>query len=307
MPALPEFPGSALITVADRVVAEVTAADCPPGTRFQLASVSKQFTATAVLLLARGGALALDDPLGRWFGTSPPEWRELTLHQLLTHTSGIGHWDDYPMIDLARPVEWAELLDTFHRLPPLFAPGARWHYSSPAYVLLAQVAQRVADQPYADLLAERVFAPAGLAQTFAGSGAGHPDLARGHGPDGRPVPSWELDVVGMGAGDVWSTTGDMLTWLGVLRDGRLLDEPYRTLMVTAREPTGLEPKQDGYGYGWFTGTVGGRPWFHHSGMNAGFITFAGCLPGEHRRIVLLSNSETVFPATFQALLAAALD
>ncbi|WP_199736987.1 serine hydrolase domain-containing protein [Micromonospora solifontis] len=290
----------------DTVVADTIAEGCTAGTRFQIASVSKQFTAVAVLLLAQRGALDLEDRVGRWFGGSPRGWRDLTLHQLLTHTSGIGHWDDYPEIDLARPVDWDELLATFHRRPPLFAPGARWHYSSPAYVLLAQVAQRVADRPYARLLDEEVFAPSGLERTFAGSPAGRDDIAPGHGPDGRPVPSWELDVVGMGAGDVWSTTGDLLAWLEVLRAGRLLDEPYRTLMLTARAPTGRGPREDGYGYGWFTGTLAGEPWFHHSGQNAGFLSFAGCLPASRRRIVLLTNSEAIAPGTFDALAGAAL-
>ncbi|WP_406601262.1 serine hydrolase domain-containing protein [Micromonospora yasonensis] len=278
---------------------------CPASTRFQLASVSKQFTAAAILLLAQRRALDLEDRIGHWFGTSPPGWRDLTLHQLLTHTSGIGHWSDYPEIDLARRVAWDELRAVFHRRSPLFTPGARWLYSSPAYVLLAQVAQRVADRPYAQLLADEIFTPAGLDRTFAGSPGGRDDVAPGHGPDGRPVPSWDLDVVSMGAGDVWSTTGDVLAWLDALRSGRLLDEPYRTLMLTSRAPTGREPRADGYGYGWFTGTIAGEPWFHHSGQNAGFLSFAGCLPASHRRIVFLTNTEAVDPAAFDTLLAAA--
>lgn len=303
---MPKVPGSLLVTRGDTIVADAVADGCTAATRFQLASVSKQFTAAAVLLLAQRGALDLEDRLGRWFGGSPDGWRELTLHQLLTHTSGIGHWDDYPEIDLGRRVEWDELLASFQRRPPRFAPGSRWHYSSPAYVLLAQVAQRVADRPYARLLAEEIFTPSGLERTFAGSPGGRADVAPGHGPDGRPVPSWELDVVNMGAGDVWSTTGDVLAWLDALRAGRLLDEPYRTLMLTARAPTGREPREDGYGYGWFTGTLAGEPWFHHSGQNAGFLSFAACLPAAERRIVLLTNSEAIEPGAFDRLLTVAI-
>ena len=107
-------------------------------TRYQLASVSKQFTAAAVLLLVQDGMLLLDDVVGRWIDGCPDDWRDITLHQLLTHTSGLGHWDDYPMIDLARWVEPDELLKTFHRVPLRYPPGGGWSYSSPAYVLLAQ-------------------------------------------------------------------------------------------------------------------------------------------------------------------------
>ncbi|GIF74416.1 hypothetical protein Asi02nite_39340 [Asanoa siamensis] len=98
-------------------------------TRYQLASVSKQFTAAAALLLVEAGTLALDDPVSRWIDGCPREWRDITLHHLLTHTSGIGHWHDYPMIDLAQWVEPAELVRTFHRVPPLYPPGAGWRYS----------------------------------------------------------------------------------------------------------------------------------------------------------------------------------
>ncbi|MFR9777177.1 serine hydrolase domain-containing protein [Micromonospora sp. MS34] len=306
MPPVSQLQGSILVKRDDVVVAAAIAAGCTPDTRFQLASVSKQLTAAAILLLAQRGALDLEDRLGRWFGASPPEWRDLSLHQLLAHTSGIGHWHDYPEIDLARRVEWEELLASFHRRPPLFAPGARWHYSSPAYVLLAQVAQRVADRPYAQLLAEEIFAPSGMERTFAGSPGGRADVAPGHGPDGELVPSWDLDMVNMGAGDVWSTVGDVLAWLDVLRVGRLIDEPYRTLMLTTRTSTGRGPREDGYGYGWFTGTLDGEPWFHHSGQNAGFLSFAGCLPASRRRVVLLTNSEAIDRGTFDTLLSVAL-
>ncbi|MEH0841714.1 serine hydrolase domain-containing protein [Micromonospora sp. CPCC 205711] len=307
MPTLSEVPGSVLIRHGDTVVAQTTAPNCTPGTRFQLASVSKQFTATAVLLLAQRGALALDDRIGRWFGAAPPHWRDITLHQLLTHTSGLGHWHDHPMIDLALRVEPDDLVRTFQQVPPLSAPGERWYYSSPGYVLLAQVVERVADRPYRDVLAEQIFAPSGMGDTFAGSPGDRDDIAPGHGPDGAPVPSWDLDVVGMGAGDVWSTTADMVTWLDVLRAGRLLAEPYRTLMVTERVPTGGRPMARGYGYGWFVGTLAGEPLFHHDGGNAGFVSFVGCLPGADRRIVMLSNVETSDPAVIHTLLASARD
>ncbi|MEV8508279.1 serine hydrolase domain-containing protein [Actinoplanes sp. NPDC051475] len=267
--------------------------------RYQLASVSKQFTATAVLLLAQDGRLRLDDPLGRWFAG----WPGVTLHHLLAHTSGIGHWHDYPMIDLERRVGPAELVETFRRVPPLFAPGAGWRYSSPAYVLAAQVVERVADVPYRDFLARRVFGPAGLTATFAGSPGDLDDIAPGHDENGEPLPSWELDVVGMGAGDVWSTTGDMVEWMRRLWAGDVLREPLRTLMLTERAATGnADDHSRGYGYGWFVGTYNGEPWFQHSGHNAGYKTFVACLPESDRRLVLLSNSEALDPSSIFALL-----
>lgn len=306
MPTLPEIPGAVLIMKGDAVIADVTSPGITPRTRFQLASVSKQFTAAAVLLQAQRDLLRLDDPVGRWIGGCPPSWRDITLHHLLAHSSGLGHWDEYPMIDLFKCVPLDELLTTFHEVPPLFAPGRGWHYSSPGYVLLAHVAERVADTPYRELLAREVFAPLGLADTFAGEPGDRTDLAVGLGEDGLPTPSFELDVVGMGAGDLWSTTGDVVRWIDGLRATRLLDEHHLGLMLSEQAPTGRGPDAGGYGYGWAIGEVDGRAWFHHSGDNSGFRTFDACLPASDHRIVILSNSEMTTAALLNDVLAVAL-
>jgi CubicO group peptidase (beta-lactamase class C family) len=271
-------------------------------TRYQLASVSKQFTAAAALLLVEDGMLVLYDSVGRWIDGCPEEWRDITLHHLLTHTSGLGHWDDYPMIDLAQRVEPSELLKTFHGIPLQYPPGDGWSYSSPGYVLLAHVVERAADTPYRAFLADRIFDPLGMTRTFAGAPGARPNLAGGHDAEGHPLPAWELDVVGMGAGDVWSTAKDVAVWLDALQDGRLLSEPYRTLMLTERARTGMGPGENGYGYGVFVGELNGRQWWHHSGHNAGFKAFTVNIPELGRRIVVLSNTEATDASILEPLL-----
>ena len=238
----------------------------------------------------------------------PPQWRDITLHHLLADTSGLGQWRDYPMIDLAVRVEPGEPLATSHRVPPRYAPGRGWSYSSPGYVLLAHVVERAAGTPYRSFLADRIFGPLGLRGAFAGAPHGQPDLAQGHDAAGAPVPTWELDVVGMGAGDVWATATDLLTWLDALEDGRLLGEPHRTLMLTRRAPTTLSPEMSGYGYGTFVGEVGGRWWWwwwwwHHDGQNAGFLALAAYIPDQARRIVMLHNSDKLDRTVLEPLLA----
>lgn len=272
-------------------------------TRYQLASVSKQITAAAVLLLVDDGKLSLDDTIGRWVNDCPDAWRPITLHQLLSHTSGLGHWHDYPRIDLCARVEHTELLEQFRAVPLGFAPGQGWSYSSPGYVLLADVVERVADAPYRSFLADRIFGPLAMTSTFVGTPSRQPDLAHGHDAAGNPVPSFELDVVAKGAGDVWSTAADLLAWLDALQDGRLLSEPLRTLMLTERARTGGGPQANGYGYGVFVGDVKGTSWWHHDGQNAGFTAFAAVVPERRRRIVALSNSEQLDPPLLETLLA----
>jgi CubicO group peptidase (beta-lactamase class C family) len=301
----PVAQGSWLVVRGETVVARGSAglADvetgepCSARTRFQLASVSKQFTAATVLLLAERGALDLDDPLVRWVA-GPEAWRPITLHHLLAHTSGLGHWEEYPSLDLTARLDPDDVLETFRSLPPLFAAGAGWRYSSPGYVLLAHVVQRAASVPYREFLDREVFAPLGMADTFAGEpggqdgGAGGAGVARGHdGP--RPVPSFELDSVNMGAGDVWSTTGDMRRWLAALRAGTFLAARSRELMLTERAATGRAGETRGYGYGWFVGDLDGEPAVSHAGDNDGFKAFDAWLPGSDRLVVVLSNQHRV--------------
>ncbi|MDT0528767.1 serine hydrolase domain-containing protein [Micromonospora sp. DSM 115977] len=281
--------------VADRS----TGVHCAAGTRFQIASISKQMAAAAVLLLAERGALSLSDPVVRWLPGPPPEWSGITLHHLLTHTSGLGHWEQYPAVDLVDPAEPDDLLGSFAAVPPLFRPGAGWHYSSPGYVLVARAVERVADRPYAEFLAEEVFAPLGMTGSFAGAGDGRPDVAVGH-EGGRPVPSWDLATVSMGAGDVWCTGTDLLTWLDVPRRGRLLAPASVTAMTAAHAPTGRPG--EAYGYGFFVGPLAGRRALHHSGDNGGYKAFAAWLPDSDQRLVLLSNQAEVDPVTVTSVL-----
>ncbi|MBQ1060122.1 serine hydrolase [Micromonospora sp. C41] len=273
---------------------------CTPATRFQIASISKQMAAVAVLLLAERGAVSLSDPVVRRLpGTPPPQWSGITLHHLLTHTSGLGHWEDYPAIDLHGPAEPDELLDRFAALPPLFPPGAGWHYSSPGYVLLARTVEQVADRPYAEFLAGEAFAPLGMTGSFAGSGEGRPDVATGH-EGGRAVPSWDLATVSMGAGDVWCTGADLLTWLDVPRRGRLLARASVAAMTAPHAPTGRP--DEAYGYGFFVGPLAGRRALHHSGDNGGYKAFAAWLPDSDERLVLLTNQAEVDPVAVTSVL-----
>lgn len=288
--------------VVDRVTGaadEATGVPCTPATRFQIASISKQMAGVAVLLLAERGVLRLTDPVTRWLPDPPPAWSGITLHHLLTHTSGLGHWPEYPAVDLAGPAEPDALLAAFAAVPPLFRPGAGWHYSSPGYVLLARTVERAADRPYADFLADEVFAPLGMAGSFAGPAGGRPDVAVGH-EGGRPVPSWDLATVSLGAGDVWCTGADLLAWLDVPRRGGLLAPASRVALTAPHAPTGRPG--EAYGYGFFVGPLAGRRAVHHSGDNGGYKAFAAWLPGTDQRLVLLTNQAEVDPAAVTSML-----
>ena len=110
-----------------------------PRTEFQIASVSKQFTAAAILLLQERGALSVQDRVCAWLPGCPEIWEPITVHHLLTHTSGIGHWRDFPDLSLFAPNTPEGVIETFRRGALTFSPGTGWSYSSPAYVFLARI------------------------------------------------------------------------------------------------------------------------------------------------------------------------
>jgi CubicO group peptidase (beta-lactamase class C family) len=270
-------------------------------TRFQIASVSKQFTAAAVLLLAERGVLGLDDPMRRWIGGGLPSWAGITLRQLLVHTSGLPHWRAYdPDLDGVTPWPPAELIALFQSRELVHPPGSVWSYSSPAYRLLGEIVQRAADQPYADFLQREIFDRLGLTATFAGSPGDRPDVARGYW-DGVEQPSLELDTVNLGAGDLWSTPGDLIGWTDALRAGRLLGPDSLDFMFTPR----LEAEAGArYGCGWYHEMINGEPMLYHSGDNSGFKSFNAFLPESDRRLAILTNEfATDILAALMSLLA----
>ena len=155
--------GAAIVTRAGRVGLEVASglADaeagvtCTPRTRFQISSVSKQFDAVAVLLLAESGMLDLAEPVVRWLPGCPPQWQRVSLHRLLAHTAGVRHWGDAPGFGPSQSVDRGQRLALIQRAPLLAGPGTRWHYSSPGYLLAGHIVEQASGQPYAEFLTEQ--------------------------------------------------------------------------------------------------------------------------------------------------------
>jgi CubicO group peptidase (beta-lactamase class C family) len=270
---------------------------CTPETRFQIASVSKQFTAAAVLLLASQSQLSLDDPVNRWFGGCPQDWQAITIHHLLTHTSGLGHLEDFPALDLYRPIEPAQELSIFQQQPLLSAPGSHYRYSSPGYTLLAWIVEKAVGQPYVSFLANRVFTPLGMHTASAGDPPGGTGMARGY-HAGEPVPSFELATIGVGAGDIWCTAAELLRWDEAIAHGELLPAGLREAMFTPHALTGTTASGEGwsftgYGYGWMIGTAAGRRAYFHTGDNSGYLAVNAWLPDEQVALAVLANDQAI--------------
>lgn len=287
--------GEDLVAVASGLTGTSPDNGCTLGTRFQIASVTKQFTAAAVLLLADRGVLSVDDPVRRWLSGCPAAWDPITIHHLLSHCAGLVHWPGLAGLDVTRPVAAGEKLRIFAAAPLLSRPGERYAYSSPGYVLLAHIIERAVRQPYGAFLGREIFEPLGMTATFNGNPQGQPSLAAGH-QGGTAVPSFDLDTLGLGTGSIWSTAGDLARWDRALASGEILSQAAREAMFTVHVPVqdddGLV-RTEGYGYGWFIGSAtGGRRMFYHPGDNPGYHSFNAWFPDDGVRLAVLSNEET---------------
>jgi CubicO group peptidase (beta-lactamase class C family) len=287
------FSGVVTVTRDGQPITTVTAGGCTPATPFQIASVSKNFASTLTMMLVEDGVLALHTPLRHWLPEAP--WPSVTLHHVLSNSSGIGHWADVPGMDPSAPATRDERLKLVLAAPLLFEPGSEFRYSSPAFMLVGAVAERATGTGYGDLLAEKIFRPLGLSRTT--SGFRLPDTVPGH-RAGEPVEPWDLRSM-IGSGDLCSTAEDLLAYARGLEGGALVSQDSLALMRTPhtrfpepdRSPDG-RLEVTGYGYGHYLGTFDGKRAALHTGDNPGYRSLVGWLP-DGVVIVGLSNDDSI--------------
>jgi CubicO group peptidase (beta-lactamase class C family) len=269
-----------------------------PSTRFQASSISKQFVAVAVLQLVDQHVLALHDPIERWLPDLPSTWRAFTLHQLLSQTSGLGHWRDIPGLHMSSPPPRDELDALIVAAPLRHAPGTRWAYSGPGYLLAARVVEAVTHRPYGAVVQDTIFDEVGMPVTTSGRfPVGDSDVAEGH-RHGDPVELHAVLTAMPGTGDVWTSATDLTAFAQALRTGELLSARALTAMRTPYAPI---PENDSapddlvvptaYGYGTFLGTVAGRPAYFHAGDNPGYKSLLAWLPDDDLDLAVLVNDD----------------
>jgi CubicO group peptidase (beta-lactamase class C family) len=243
-------------------------------TIFDVASISKQFTAAAVLKLEMLGQLHVEDTLKKYFPNAPEDKSGITLHQLLTHTSGLKDSFGPEYEPLGREEFVKRVLDS----KLLVRPGKRYRYSNAGYGVLAAIVEKVAHQPLGVFLREQLLEPAGMHHSgYSLPGLDHPVIAHGYGPDGdwgTPLdhpwapdgPYWNL----RGNGGVMSTTGDLFRWHVALSGNTVLSAPERTKMTTGYISEG-RASSSRYGYGWsVTTSPTGTKLVSHVGGNGIF-------------------------------------
>ena len=260
-------------------------------TKFRIGSVSKQFTAAAILRLQEDGKLALADPLEKFFPGFPPG---VTLRQLLTHTSGIRSFTDKPdfMTTVSQPVSPAAHLASFRADPPDFPPGEGFHYNNSGYFLLGEIVAKVSGKPFANYLQDAFFRPLGMNDSGVYENANPPPgMAKGYSiVEEKPVPAldWDMSRAG-GAGALYSTLGDLFLWNEALFGGKILKQPAFKAMTTQEK---LPANIDGmdYGFGLVVAEFEGLPAITHSGGLDGWSSDLLRLPEQRCTVIALANA-----------------
>lgn len=269
-----------------------------PRTIYEIGSITKQFTAAAIMRLVEQGKLSLDDDASKYLPSVPLHGNRVTIRQLLNHTSGIRSYTGKPEW---RP-HWGEDLspdsvvgfvarDTFD-----FAPGARWSYNNTGYVLLGMIIERAAGMPYARYLDEQFIRPLGLTQTsYCPSRGRDTSFATGYSArDGQLVPAAYLSMTHpFSAGALCSSVASYLAWQRALHGGRVLGARSYELMTspdTLNNGTRLV-----YGFGLSTGKIGEHPLITHGGGINGYTTAQVYFPAESLSVIAFTNTDSASP------------
>jgi CubicO group peptidase (beta-lactamase class C family) len=277
-----------------------------PDTVFEIGSITKQFVAAAIMTLVEQGRINLNEPASRYLPDLPSAWREVTIVQLLTHTSGIPDFEEILGYEAYRvPTTSQQLIAVAAAKPMDFLPGTQWQYSNTGYYLLGLIIEKVSGAPYGLLLEKQILGPAGMTRTrsstptevIAGRASGYA-LA-----DGRLVnrDAMQPTAVG-GAGDLVSTTGDLVKWNALLEAQPVLAKESYARMWANQSLTDGSPS--GYGFGWFVSPVRGHRAQEHSGGTAGFSSDILRLPDDRVTVIVLTNSYDANPAGMAGHIAA---
>ena len=271
-----------------------------PETVFDAGSITKQFTATAIMLLAEEGKLSLDDSIAKYFPEAPTALKAVTIRHLLTHTSGISDVSDgtdetngaKSVVDFHREYTEDELAHAYLAQPLASQPGTKWSYCNACYDLLGFVVHRVTGKPYGEFLRERIFAPLGMTTTRVFSYADIiPNRASGYGlVDGvwKNAPRWwSQSILSGAAGGLWMNVLDLAKWDAALYSERIIKRSSLEAMWTP------VPLDDGSAYpggmGWFIASAKGHRLVFHTDGGPGDSGVISRYLDDRLTIIIMTN------------------
>ena len=263
-----------------------------PGHVLEIGSITKQFTAIAVLQLVEQGKIGLGDEITKFLPDYPTHGKKITIEHLLTHTSGIQdvtEMANFPST-MRTDVTPQELIDRFKNEPMTFDPGTKWQYDNSGYVLLGAIVEKVSGESYADYLRKQVFPRAGLTSTSYGDlGTIIPRRVRGYDKqDGHFVNADYLSMtLPFAAGALVSTVDDLAKWTGAIATGKLVSPALVQRAWTSAKLN--DGSATGYGYGWIVGNAFGTRVIQHDGGINGFSAAELWMPDEKVFVAVLTN------------------
>lgn len=255
-----------------------------PDTVFRLASITKQFTATLVLLLQEEGLLSVDDALDMYF-PDYPNGENITIHQLLTHTSGLPRFLHEPgipdMLDDANATA-EDVLPIIENLNAFYSPGEEFLYTNAGYHLLGHILEQVSGQSYELMVEERIFQPLDMqSSSFGSDDFSEPEVAFNYVEWSGQRDFFNHDLA-FSTGSLVSSVRDLLKWNKALFSGEVLEpESYEQMFAVGPGFEGF-PDETGYGYGWYVGQM-----YWHDGANPGYDSVL-------RRIIGINSSRTSY-------------
>jgi D-alanyl-D-alanine carboxypeptidase len=260
-------------------------------TVFEIGSVTKQFTAAGIMLLVQDGKLSVDDKISRYLKDIPPSWTNITVRQLLTHTSGIPNYTVLDGFELRQHLTQAQFIQLLGSHPLDFAPGDSWSYCNSGFNLLGYVIENVSGKKYWDYMNERIFEPLGMSSTTNRA----PDTLlrrRANGYDTNSEGKYinrDYDLTELfSAGAIVSTIGDMAKWNAALDTDKILTAESKKQMWTAVKLN--NGTTHAYGFDWGVGELNGHRNIGHTGTTDGFsASFQRC-PDDGLAVILLTNS-----------------
>lgn len=268
-----------------------------PATNFRLASVSKQFTAMAVLILRERGKLSLDENLLAFFPEFPTFGKQITVRHLLTHRSGLLDYEDLIPAGTTIPVLDQDVLRILmtngatNATPTYFPVGSQYRYSNSAYALLALIVQARSGQTFAHFLKDNIFTPLGMTNTLAYEAGNSvvPQRAYGHSlrTNGWQRTDQSLTSSVLGDGGIYSSVNDLFKWDQALYSTKLVSAATLEEAFTPKTPTDIPGKS--YGYGWYLTEHRGVKQIWHSGESIGFRTRLMRMPEKKFAVIILSN------------------
>ena len=257
-----------------------------PSTNFRLASLTKQFTATAVLMLVDDGRLSVDDSIRDYFPQFPAFADRIRIRHLLQHTSGLEDYepiygDRFPEQILDRGV--VEIIAGTEST--YFPPGTEYRYSNSAYAVLAVLVEDISGLSFPDFLGQRIFLPLGMSNTLAYRRGENevPNRSLGYRVTKKTIESADQSAWSavLGDGGVYSSIQDLFKWDQALYDGGLLSPGLRAVALT--------PGLEGYGFGLRIDDYKGHKRYHHSGSTSGFRNFMQQFPDDRLSVIVLTN------------------